>query len=171
VCANKARENSKQHRVRNAIRPHPRVRDLGSRGRRMQSADAVSTGALCARPAQPSHGADAGTPSGRGCHLQGRSAPSSLDHSVKDWASQMPSQTHLPLTTRSPRTHRWVPSYSPTVSCLRLPCGRLEPAAPLMFAIDVLKRAWVPQLQRVEASRSALEVRYRAAVWALVISW
>jgi hypothetical protein len=36
----------------------------------------------CVCPTAHNHGADAGKPSGRGCHLQGRSAPSSfVDHS------------------------------------------------------------------------------------------
>ena len=40
-----------------------------------------------------------------------------VDHSVKVGASHTPSQTHLPLTSQSPRTHRWVPSHSLTASC------------------------------------------------------
>ena len=54
-------------------------------------------------------------------------------------ASHTPSQTHLPLTSRSPRTHRWVHSQSDSI--LRLPCGRLGPAAPYSSVLDALKRA------------------------------
>jgi hypothetical protein len=54
------------------------------------------------RLAQPDGGA--GTPAGRGCHLQGRSAPL-VDHSMKVGASHTPSLTPLPLT--SPSLQRW----------------------------------------------------------------
>ena len=36
---------------------------------------------------------------------------------MKVGASHTPTQTHLPLTSRSPRTHRWVPSHSLTAPC------------------------------------------------------
>jgi hypothetical protein len=80
-------------------------------------------------------------------------------------ASHTPSQTHLPLVSRSPRTHRGplgAGSHSPD-RILRLPCGRLAPAAPYMFSLDVLKRACrssPPACWRA----GAFEVRYRAAV-------
>ena len=51
-----------------------------------------------------------GTPSGRGCHLQARSAP--LSWTTKIGASHTLSLTPLPLTSPSPTLHRWVPSHS-----------------------------------------------------------
>ena len=65
-----------------------------------------------ARLAQPAHTVGgSGTPSGRGCHLQGRSAPLSWTI-MKIGASHTLSLTPLPLTSPSPTLHRWVPSHS-----------------------------------------------------------
>jgi hypothetical protein len=82
-------------------------------------------------------------------------------------ASHTPSQTHLPLVSRSPRTHRGplgAGSHSPTVSCAYRAVGWRQPlptCSPSMT--HVLKRACrssPPACRRA----GALEVRYRAAV-------
>ena len=77
-------------------------------------------------------------------------------------ASPTPLQTPLPLTSRSPRTHRRVPSHSPTVSCAHPPCGRLapEPLPTCSPSMPSSARAAAPACRRA----GALEVRYRAAV-------
>ena len=55
------------------------------------------------RLAQPDGGA--GTPAGRGCHLQGTVGTNIVDHSVKVGASHTASPTPLPITSPSPQ--RW----------------------------------------------------------------
>ena len=82
-----------------------------------------------------------------------------MDHSVKVGASHTPSQTHLPLTSRSPRTHRWVPSHSPTVSCAYRAAGWRQPLPTRSPSMPSSARAAAPACRRAEA----LEVRYRAA--------
>jgi hypothetical protein len=131
-------------------------------------------------PDPHNHGADAGTPSGRGCHLQGRSAQSSynhhgplcegrgLTHALTDTSpTDLTVATHSPLGAQ-PRSDR----------ILRLPCGRLRPAAPYMHMHIALPttlhvhvrarcpQARVPQLQPVgkqERSKCAIGLQ-----WALV---
>ena len=82
-----------------------------------------------------------------------------VDHSVKVGASHTPSQTPLPLTSRSPRTHRWVPSHSPTVSCACRAAGWRQPLPTRSPSMPSSTRAAAPACRREEA----LEVRYRAA--------
>ena len=82
-----------------------------------------------------------------------------MDHSVKVGGSHTPSQTPLPLTSRSPRTHRWVPSHSPTVSCAYRAAGWRQPLPTCSPSIPSSARAAAPACRRAEA----LEVRYRAA--------
>ena len=64
-----------------------------------------------------------------------------VDHSVKVGASHTPSQTHLPLTHLTVATHSPLGAQPQSDRILRLPCGRLSPAAPYMFSLDALKRA------------------------------
>ena len=82
-----------------------------------------------------------------------------MDHSVKVGASHTPSQTPLPLTSLSPRTHRWVPSHSPTVSCAYRAAGWCQPLPTRSPSMPSSARAAAPACRRAEA----LEVRYRAA--------
>jgi len=89
-------------------------------------------------PDPHNHGADAGTPSGRGCHLQGRS------HNHHGPLCEGRGLTHA--LTDTPPTDLTVASHSPLCAqprsdrILRLPCGRLGPAAPYMYVLDALKR-------------------------------
>ena len=78
---------------------------------------------------------------------------------MKVGASHTPSQTPLPLTSRSPRTHRWVPSHSPTVSCAYRAAGWRQPLPTRSPSMPSSARAAAPACRRAEA----LEVRYRAA--------
>ena len=80
-------------------------------------------------------------------HLQGAAAifrvgrhKIIMDHYVKVGASHTPSQTHLPLTSRV-ATHSPLGAQPRSDRILRLPCGRLGPAAPYMYVLDALKRA------------------------------
>jgi hypothetical protein len=100
-------------------------------------------------------------------HLQGAAAifrvgrhKIIMDHYVKVGASHTPSQTHLPLTSRV-ATHSPLGAQPRSDRILRLPCGRLGPAAPYMYVLDALKsaRAAAPACRQA----GALEVRYRAA--------
>ena len=77
---------------------------------------------------------------------------------MKVGASHTPSQTPLPLTSRSPRTHRWVHSHSPTVSCAYRAAGWCQPLPTRSSSIPSSARAAAPACRRAEA----LEVRYRA---------
>ena len=79
---------------------------------------------------------------------------------VKVGASHTPSQTHLPLTSRSRCTHRWVPSHSPTVSCAYRAAGWRQPLPTRSPSMPSSARAAAPACRRAEA----LEVRYPAAV-------
>eukprot|EP00964_Phaeocystis_antarctica_P113200 scaffold77266_cov70-Phaeocystis_antarctica.AAC.3 len=79
-----------------------------------------------------------------------------VDHSVKVWGL-----THA-LTDTAP-TDLTVATHSPlgdqpqSDRILRLPCGRLAPAAPYTFALDALKRACrSSSLQASRSARSAL---------------
>ena len=72
---------------------------------------------------------------------------------MKVGASHTPSQTLLPLTSRSPRTHRWVPSHSPTVSCAYRAAGWCQPLPPCVLLR--CPQARVPQLQPAGEHRSA----------------
>ena len=61
-----------------ALRDREGFSRIGRRSLEIIVPPTLTTGALCpTRTTMVSHGADAGTPSGRGCHLQGRSSPSS----------------------------------------------------------------------------------------------
>ena len=51
--------------------------------------------------------------------------------------------------TVSPRTHRWVPSHSPTVSCAYCAAGWRQPLAPYTHVLPRCPQARVPQLQPV----------------------
>jgi len=82
-----------------------------------------------------------------------------VDHSVKVGASHTPSQALLPLTSRSPRTHRWVPSHSPTVSCAYRAAGWRQPLPTCSPSMPSSARAAAPACRRA----AALEVRFRAA--------
>ena len=113
MCANKARENSKQHRVRNAIRPHPRVRDLGSRGRRMQSRTkpcAREQGLVPDPHKQPSHMVLMLV------HLQGAAAIFRVGRHHHRWTIQLPFSEGLGLAnalTDTPPTDHTVATHSP----------------------------------------------------------
>ena len=78
---------------------------------------------------------------------------------MKVGASHTPSQTLLPLTSRSPTPHRWVPSHSPTVSCAYRAAGWRQPLPTRSPSMPSSARAAAPACRRAEA----LEVRYRAA--------
>ena len=78
---------------------------------------------------------------------------------MKVGASHTPSQTYLPLTSRSPRSHRWVPSHSPTVSCAYRAAGWRQPLPTRSPSMPSSARAADPACRRAEA----LEVRYPAA--------
>ena len=77
---------------------------------------------------------------------------------MKVGASHTPSQTLLPLTSRSPRSHRWVPSHSPTVSCAYRAAGWGQPLPTRSPSMPSSARAADPACRRAEA----LEVRYPA---------
>jgi len=64
-----------------------------------------------------------------------------MDHYVKVGASHRHALTDTPPTDLTVATHspRWVHSQSDSI--LRLPCGRLGPAAPYSSVLDALKRA------------------------------
>ena len=62
--------------------------------------------------------------------------------------------------SRSPRTHRWVPSHSPTVSCAYRAAGWRQSLPTCSPSIPSSARAAAPACRRAEA----LEVRYPAAV-------
>jgi len=97
----------------------------------------------------------------RGPFCEGRG----LTHALTDTApTDLTVATHAPLGAQ-PQSDR----------ILRLPCGRLAPAAPYMFALDTLKRACrsssLQVLSRCE-QKVALEVRYPAYIrlpWVLVM--
>eukprot|EP00964_Phaeocystis_antarctica_P011978 scaffold6611_cov57-Phaeocystis_antarctica.AAC.2 len=79
-----------------------------------------------------------------------------VDHSVKVGDSHTPSQTPLPLTL-TVATHSPLGDQPQSDRILRLPCGRLAPAAPYTFALDALKRACrSSSLQASRSARSAL---------------
>ena len=84
-----------------------------------------------------------------------------MDHYVKVGASHTPSQTHLPLTSRV-ATHTPLGAQPRSDRILRLPCGRLGPAAPYMYVTctcSMTSSARVPQLQPVgkqERSKCAI---------------
>ena len=79
-----------------------------------------------------------------------------LTHALTDTApTDLTVATHSPLGAQ-PQSDRF----------LRLPCGRLAPAAPYTFALDTLIQARVPQLQPAgEQKRSKCAIRLP---WALV---
>ena len=79
---------------------------------------------------------------------------------MKVGASHTPSQTLLPLTSRSPRTHRWVPSHSPTVSCAYRAAGWRQPLPTRSPSMPSSARAAALACRRAEV---LLEVRYPAA--------
>jgi hypothetical protein len=80
-----------------------------------------------------------------------------MDHSVKVGASPTPLQTPLPLTSRSPRTHRWVPSHSPTVSFAYCAAGWRQPLPTCSPSMPSSARAAAPACRRAGGSaRSAL---------------
>ena len=78
---------------------------------------------------------------------------------MKVGASHTPSQTLLPLTSRSPRTHRWVHSHSPTVSCAYRAAVWRQPLPTCSPSMPSSARAAAPACRRA----AALEVRFRAA--------
>ena len=82
-----------------------------------------------------------------------------MGHSVKVGASHTPSQTHLPLTSQSPRTHRWVPSHSLTASCAFCAAGWCQALTACPSSMTSSALAADPACRRA----GALKVRYPAA--------
>ena len=142
---------SRSHRARRALCDREGSSRIGRRSREIIVPSTLTTGALC--PTRT-------TMVLMLVNLQGAAVISRVGRHhhhgslcVKVGASHTPSQTHLPLTSQSPRTHTAGCPQPQSDRILRVLCGRLVPGAQFMTLPDALKRAC--RRSSLQASRSA----------------